>query len=262
MGKRSGGGVPLASDAEALTQARLALADRFTLVAELGRGAATTVFRARDPRDGSNIILQLVHPDHGYDVGSERFVREISRLALLQDPQVLTPPGPEGQPAVLYYVRPDEPTESLRTRLQREGRLSRERALSFALDGALSLADLHARGWVHGAVGLDTIQLVGEHAFLSGVGGGFAASSGSSHAEEDVEALGLVLLAMLTGDERASAASLAQTAAPDQALLRDILTSISTPSAEATAGLLNEMLASEVRAASRSGSRLETGAAQ
>jgi hypothetical protein len=67
---------------------------------------------------------------------------------------------------------------------------------------------------------------------------------------------------MLTGDERASAASLAQIAAPDQALLRDILTSISTPSAEATAGLLNEMLASEVRAAARSRSGLETRATQ
>ncbi len=262
MEQRSRGWTPLASDAEALAQARLALANRFTLLAELGRGAATTVFRARDPRDGSNLIVQLVHPDHGYDVGSERFVREISRLALLQDPQVLTPPGPEGQPPVLYYVRPDETTESLRTRLQREGRLSRERALSFALDGALALADLHGRGWVHGAVGLDTIQLVDEHAFLSGVGGGFAAGSGSGHPEDDVKALGLVLLAMLTGNERASASSLAQIAATDQALLRDILTSAATPSAETTAGLLNEMLASEVRAASRSASGHETGAPQ
>lgn len=257
MTKDFGGRGFLASDAEALTRARLALADRFALVSELGRGAATTVFRARDPSDGSMVILQLVHPDHAYDVGSERFVREIGELALLQSPRVLTGLDPDAQPTALYYVRPDESTESLGTRLRREGPLAPERALSFALDLALALADLDGRGWVHGAIAPETVRLVGEHAFLTGIGGGFAAGHGRDRAA-DVKDLGVLLLGMLTGNEHAGAAALGEIPPGLQGLVYRILTSTPTPSAELVAEWLNETLASEVRA-SRGGSASATG---
>jgi len=243
----------LANEAEATTRARLALADRFALISELGRGAATTVFRARDPSSGSTVILQLVHPDHGYDVGSERFVREIGHLALLQSPRVLAGPDEDGHPPVLYYLRPDEADESLGARIRREGALPLERALSFALDLALALGDLAGRGWVHGAIAPETIRLIGGRAFLTGVGGGFAVGQAMDRAAADMKDLGALLLIMLTGDEHGGAPSLSKVPAPVQSLVSRIISDTPTPSAELVAEWLNEMLASIVRASRGSG---------
>jgi eukaryotic-like serine/threonine-protein kinase len=127
----------------------LALAERYRIDRELGRGGMATVYLAEDLRHRRQVAIKVLHPDLGAAVGAERFLREIQVTASLHHPHVL-PLHDSGEAAeLLYYVMPYVEGESLRQRLMRERQLPVDDAVRIACDVASALDYAHRHGVVH-----------------------------------------------------------------------------------------------------------------
>ncbi len=129
------------------------LGDRYTLdPAELGAGGMAVVYGARDLRHGRRVAVKLMRPDQAIVFGAERFLREINLTAGLQHPHIL-PLLDSGSVnadgvAVPYYVMPMVAGQSLRTKLDVEGRLGLAETLAIARDVGEGLQYAHDRGVV------------------------------------------------------------------------------------------------------------------
>ena len=118
--------------ADLRTRLQPALADRYAIEREVGRGGMATVFLAQDLKHDRRVALKVLHPELAASLGPERFLREIKVAARLNHPHIV-PLHDSGQAGdLLYYVMPFVEGESLRQRLIREqaavaGRRSRDR---------------------------------------------------------------------------------------------------------------------------------------
>src|SRR5947208_15666554 len=100
-----------------------ALADRYLIKRELGRGGMATVDLAEDLKHHRQVAIKVLKPELAAALGPERFRREIELAARLTHPHIL-PLHDSGQAGgFLYYVMPYIEGESLRERLEREGPL-------------------------------------------------------------------------------------------------------------------------------------------
>ena len=100
-----------------------ALADRYRIERELGRGGMATVFLAEDLKHRRRVAIKVLDPEVAVAIGPERFLREIETVAGLQHPHIL-PLFDSGQAdSLLFYVMPYVEGESLRSRLTREKQL-------------------------------------------------------------------------------------------------------------------------------------------
>ena len=75
---------------EPLQALQAALAGRYSLERELGRGGMATVYLARDLRHDRPVALKVLRPELADSLGPERFQREIQLAARLQHPHILT----------------------------------------------------------------------------------------------------------------------------------------------------------------------------
>src|SRR4051794_19328921 len=66
-----------------------ALADRYLVQRELGRGGMATVYLAQDLRHQRSVALKVLHPTLAQALGPERFLREIQIAAQLQHSHIL-----------------------------------------------------------------------------------------------------------------------------------------------------------------------------
>ena len=135
---------------EADPQFQSALADRYRIERELGRGGMATVYLARDLRHDRPVALKVLHPELAASLGPERFQREIRLAARLQHPHILTVHDSGEAAGRLWFTMPYVEGESLRDRLARERQLPVEDALRIAREaaaGARSYA--HDHGVVH-----------------------------------------------------------------------------------------------------------------
>ena len=97
-----------------------ALADRYVIDRELGRGGMALVYLARDLRHERFVALKTLKPEIAQAVGRERFLREIKLAARLQHPNILAVYDSGDADGTLYFVMPYVEGESLRDRLERE----------------------------------------------------------------------------------------------------------------------------------------------
>src|SRR5262249_6037702 len=119
--------VPSLPDAPDLFAA--ALADRYRLARELGRGGMATVYLAHDLRHDRPVALKVLRPELAATLGPERFHQEIRIAARLRHPHIL-PVHDSGEAAGrLWYTMPYVEGESLRQLLAREGQLPADRAV-------------------------------------------------------------------------------------------------------------------------------------
>src|SRR6266513_1712937 len=87
---------------------RGALAGRYTIGRELGRGGMATVYLARDLKHDRPVALKVLRPELAATVGAERFLREIQVTAHLTHPNILPLPrfGTHGRfPLLRHPVR-------------------------------------------------------------------------------------------------------------------------------------------------------------
>ena len=66
-----------------------ALADRYSIKRELGKGGMATVYLARDLRYDRFVALKVMRPDLASSAGTERFLHEIRITAQLRHPRIL-----------------------------------------------------------------------------------------------------------------------------------------------------------------------------
>jgi eukaryotic-like serine/threonine-protein kinase len=135
---------------EAHAQLAAALADRYLVEQELGRGASATVYRARDLRHDRWVALKVLHSALGAALGVERFQREIRTQARLHHPHLL-PLFDSGEAAGrLFYTMPYVAEGSLRDRMTAAPTgLPVEQAVQLAREVASALGYAHALGVVH-----------------------------------------------------------------------------------------------------------------
>ena len=104
---------------------RIALADRYALERELGRGGMAVVFLARDPRHDRAVAIKVLRHEIAAALGAERFLREIQIAARLHHPHILPLYDSGAAGDLLYYVMPYVEGESLRQRSE-ERRVGKE----------------------------------------------------------------------------------------------------------------------------------------
>jgi tetratricopeptide (TPR) repeat protein len=160
----------MASTADPLAQLSAALAGRYTVERELGRGGMGTVYLAHDRKHGRRVAIKVLPRDLAAAIGPERFRREIAIAARLTHPNIM-PLHDSGQVAgVPYYVMPYLEGETLGRRLGRSPPLAVGEALRIAREVADALAYAHGHGIVHRDVKPDNIFLHQGHALLADFG--------------------------------------------------------------------------------------------
>jgi serine/threonine-protein kinase len=131
------------------TALNVALAGRYTLEREIGRGGMATVYLARDIRHERDVALKVLNPELGVVLGGERFLSEIRVTANLQHPNLL-PLFDSGEAnGLLFYVMPFVEGETLRARLDREKQLPIDDAVRITTAIASALAYAHEHGVIH-----------------------------------------------------------------------------------------------------------------
>jgi eukaryotic-like serine/threonine-protein kinase len=203
-----------------------ALAGRYLLEHEIGRGGTATVYRALDLKHRRPVAIKVLHPELATSVGTERFLREIATTSQLVHPHVLALHDSGEADGLLYYVMPFIEGESLRHRLDRESPLPVDDAVRIACEVAGALTYAHQRGIIHRDIKPENILLTGGgHACVADFGlaralhsatnqrltsAGLAVGSphyispeqaggGDSDGRADIYSLGCVLFEMLTG---------------------------------------------------------------
>ena len=107
------------------TGLRVALADRYTIDRELGRGGMAVVYLAHDRRHDRAVAIKVLRDEIAAALGAERFLREIRIAAKLHHPHILPLYDSGAAGESLYYVMPYVEGESLRERLDRENQRER-----------------------------------------------------------------------------------------------------------------------------------------
>jgi serine/threonine-protein kinase len=128
---------------------RTALAGRYDLDKEIGRGGMATVYLARDRKHRRKVAVKVFRSELSASVGTERFLREIEIAAQLSHPHILPLYDSGHADGFLYYVMPYVEGESLRERLRLEQQLPVEEALEIGVEVADALAHAHSSGVVH-----------------------------------------------------------------------------------------------------------------
>jgi eukaryotic-like serine/threonine-protein kinase len=147
-----------------------ALAGRYEILRELGRGGMATVYLAEEVKHARQVAIKVLHSELAASLGAERFLREIGIVARLSHPHIvpLIDSGEAG--GMLYYVSPYVAGGSLRDRLARERRLPIADALRIASEVGTALDYAHRNGFVHRDVKPENILFADGQAVLADFG--------------------------------------------------------------------------------------------
>jgi eukaryotic-like serine/threonine-protein kinase len=168
-----------------------ALADRYRIERELGRGGMATVYLAHDLRHDRPIALKVLRPELAASLGPERFLQEIRIAARLQHPHILPVHDSGEAGGRLWYTMPYVEGESLRQRLARERHLPVDQALRIATQVLGALGYAHAHGVIHRDIKPENILLDGDAAAVADFGVARAmAAAGQDRLTETGLALG------------------------------------------------------------------------
>src|SRR5205809_3289656 len=167
--------------ADQLARLQAALADRYAIEHELGRGGMATVYLAQDLKHRRLVAIKVLKPELAAALGPERFLREIETAARLNHPHILPLHDSGEADSFLYYVMPYVEGESLRERLTREGQLPLDDALRIAREVASALSHAHSHDVVHRDINPENILLSGGEAVVADFGIGRAITAAARY---------------------------------------------------------------------------------
>ncbi|MBS1241252.1 MAG: protein kinase [Gemmatimonadetes bacterium] len=146
-------------------QVRQALAGRYQVDHEIGRGGAAVVFLAHAP-GGALVALKVLRPELGVSVAAQRFLREIQFISRLDHPSIGRVLDSGEQGGLVFYVMPYYDGPSLQQHLVREGTLGPAQAIRMGTELLDALHHAHQRDIIHRDVKPDNIILTAEGARL------------------------------------------------------------------------------------------------
>ena len=144
---------------EDLGRLKSALAGRYTVEREIGRGGMAVVYLADDLKHGRKVALKVLRPELAAAVGSDRFLQEIRITARLQHPHIVPLYDSGDVEGRVYFTMPYVEGETLRGRLDREGQLQVPEAISIGEAVASALEFAHQRGVLHRDIKPENILL-------------------------------------------------------------------------------------------------------
>jgi len=147
-----------------------ALAGRFAVERELGRGGMATVLLAHDRSLDRRVAIKVLAPELSAALGPDRFSREIRLTARLVHPNIV-PLFDSGEAnSCLYYVMPFIDGGTLRGRLHASGCWSVDEVTHLITDLAEALAYAHGLGIVHRDIKPENVFWQGGRALLADFG--------------------------------------------------------------------------------------------
>lgn len=165
---------------------RAALASRYRILQEIGRGGMATVYLADDIKHDRHVAVKVLAPDVATVLGPTRFLREIQIAAVLAHPHIL-PLHDSGEiDGFVFYVMPYVEGETLRARMARDGQLPLGEAIDITREIADALSYAHGLGVVHRDIKPENILFMGGHPVIAdfGVATAVGAVVGSRLTEE------------------------------------------------------------------------------
>jgi len=155
---------------ETIRRLNVALAGRYALERELGRGGMATVYLAKDLRHDRDVAIKVLLPELSASIGADRFEREIKLAAKLQHPHILGLYDSGVADGLMFYVMPFVKGESLRDRIDRDGQLPIEDALRITFEVSDALGYAHTQGIIHRDIKPENILLQGDYALVADFG--------------------------------------------------------------------------------------------
>jgi hypothetical protein len=127
-----------------------AVAGRYSLERELGRGGMGVVYLARDVRLDRPVAIKLLPPELAAQSGlRDRFMREARTAARLSHPYIVPIHAVDDVGDFVFYVMAFVDGETLAERVRSRGPLSPHEATRVLREVAWALAYAHAQGVVH-----------------------------------------------------------------------------------------------------------------
>jgi serine/threonine-protein kinase len=147
-----------------------ALASRYRIERELGRGGMAVVYLARDLQTPRDVALKVLRPELALAVRRSRFHEEINTLAGLVHPHIVSVHSHGDAGGYLYFAMEYVEGETLAHRIERAGPLRVEDVVRLGCEVADALDYAHRRNIVHRDVKPGNILLSADHAWVADFG--------------------------------------------------------------------------------------------